>query len=204
MDCSCTGWKRISGTVLISFVLLILQTMLSSAHGELCVWRGSSVPTPHIAMRSSAELQTQLRERFEQLQVLQHLPPLAEGEWTSYQDPVLQSLGVPASKQNVTAALLALCGWRPVQLSAEKTTLSCDECTRDAGIWLFNDEAYGQLCNFVCLVHDILRLFDPVHEHRSFCPWITQPSADSLPGWRHVAQQLQPTREPLTPHAPVL
>jgi hypothetical protein len=33
-------------------------------------------------------------------------------------------------------------------------------------------------------LYDRLNEFDPIKQHRTFCPWITPDVGESLPGWR--------------------
>lgn len=98
----------------------------------------------------------------------------------------------PRYPQALAASALALCGWRGGSPDGGAGTLVCDMCCREVGVWNFavfpgpqlavagaasghDDGVPAKRCR-----RDVAtdRPFDPIQQHRRFCPWIVPPAAE--------------------------
>jgi Rsm1-like len=91
--------------------------------------------------------------------------------------------GDAPTKANISALLLALCGWSGEKV-ADVPIATCQKCFTRLGLWMYQPKPDS--------AEDIMTL-DPVSLHRSYCPWQDPVSMSALgslegmAGWQVLA-----------------
>jgi hypothetical protein len=85
----------------------------------------------------------------------------------------------PPTKVNMSALLLALCGWSGEKI-ADVPIAICQKCFARLGLWLYQSNPESQA------EEETMKL-DPVSLHRSYCPWQDPSSQGALSAFEGMA-----------------
>ncbi|KAG5519467.1 hypothetical protein PMAC_002094 [Pneumocystis sp. 'macacae'] len=155
-------------------LLRLSAALACDGHADSCPWRRracDSRPHSQHAYLTDSIMRLPLADR--QAALAAHC---ARTELLSTTDHALPALLLPADTDCAQSAAerLSLFGWTRVTVDSVEL-LACTACHRRTGLW-----AAGE------------RVFDVVHEHRDYCPWVSAASqAADAPGWRLLAQWVE-------------
>lgn len=175
--------------------------LVISEHRVECLWRerGCDDFIFHISMPSSQQTLERLQVR---TRALLHtigqnppdlvLPNLLLSSDSGSSRPLGSILGEVVEPARVEAcAQMALFGWQALETPSEGL-INCKTCFRRVGLWLFSKMGAEQ-----CPSISFIQAFDPIAEHRDYCPWVNANSQSGFviasskePAWQTAFRQL--------------